>query len=194
MNISTAEDPIEYDLPGVTQIQANSADRPHVRRDPARVPAPGSRRAARRRDARQGNRAYGGRGGADGASRLHHAPHQQRGGGVHAPGRDGRSSRSSCRRRRSGSSRSGWRGGLCQACKEPYDAGRRRSRRFLGLPAGRHALSAAAAARACGGKGVQGRVGIYEVMKVSPRIRTMVGRGALRRDPRGSASKRGWST
>ena len=29
--------------------------------------------------------------------------------------------------------------------------------------------------RACGGKGVRGRVGVYEVMKVTPRLRAMIG-------------------
>ena len=64
-------------------------DRPDVRQYPARVPAPGSRRDARRRDARQGDGAHGRRGGAHGASRLHHAAHQQRRGRLHAARRNG---------------------------------------------------------------------------------------------------------
>ena len=64
-------------------------DRPDVRGDPAGVPAAGSRRHARRRNARQGNRAHRGRSGAHRPSGFHDAPHQQRGGGVYAARRDG---------------------------------------------------------------------------------------------------------
>ena len=155
VNISTAEDPIEYDLPGVTQIQVNVGHRPDVRQRAARVSAPGSRRAARRRDARQGNGAHRRRSRADRPPRVHDAPHQQRRGGVHAAAARWGSSRSSCRRRRSASSRSGWRGGCASSARSPYAADANDRARSSGCPTGTTLYRARGCAE-CGGKGRQG--------------------------------------
>ena len=43
VNISTAEDPVEYHLAGINQVQTHAEIGPHVRRLPAGVPAPGPR-------------------------------------------------------------------------------------------------------------------------------------------------------
>ena len=47
-NIMTAEDPVEYNLKGVNQVQVNEGVGPHVRRGAALLPAPGPRRDPRR--------------------------------------------------------------------------------------------------------------------------------------------------
>jgi type IV pilus assembly protein PilB len=44
---------------------------------------------------------------------------------------------------------------------------------------------------ACGGKGVKGRVGIYEVMKMTPRLRPMVAKSALTEDIHAAALEEG---
>jgi type IV pilus assembly protein PilB len=48
----------------------------------------------------------------------------------------------------------------------------------MGVPRGSK-LFRARGCDACGGKGVKGRVGIYEVMKMTPRLRAMVAKSAL---------------
>lgn len=65
---------------------------------------------------------------------------------------------------------------LCQACKEPYSPDPE-TRRFLGLADGT-TLYRGRGCSACGGKGVRGRVGIYEVMRMTPALRQLVARGA----------------
>jgi len=66
---------------------------------------------------------------------------------------------------------------LCQKCKEPYEADRTTCG-FFGLTAGT-VIHRARGCAACDGKGLKGRVGIYEVMKINAELRQMVGRGAL---------------
>jgi type II secretory ATPase GspE/PulE/Tfp pilus assembly ATPase PilB-like protein len=65
---------------------------------------------------------------------------------------------------------------LCQTCKEPYEADEAAAR-YFGLPAGA-TLYRGRGCTSCGGKGVKGRVGIYEVMRMSPPLRQLVARGA----------------
>jgi type IV pilus assembly protein PilB len=69
---------------------------------------------------------------------------------------------------------------LCQACREPYVA-EPATCRFLGLPEGA-TVYRARGCTACDGKGLKGRIGIYEVMKMNAELRQMVGRGALAED------------
>jgi type IV pilus assembly protein PilB len=65
---------------------------------------------------------------------------------------------------------------VCQACREPYVA-EPETCRFFGLPDGA-TLHRGRGCSACGGIGVKGRIGIYEVMRMTPALRAMVGRGA----------------
>ena len=65
---------------------------------------------------------------------------------------------------------------LCQQCKEPIAADANAAR-YFDLPPGSN-LYRAVGCPACGGKGVKGRVGIYEVMRMNARLRAMVGEGA----------------
>ncbi len=43
----------------------------------------------------------------------------------------------------------------------------------------------------CGGKGVRGRVGVYEVMKVTPRLRAMIGSASRSEDIHAAAVEEG---
>ncbi len=65
---------------------------------------------------------------------------------------------------------------LCPACKEPYVADAAACG-YFGLPAGT-TLSRARGCDRCGGKGTKGRVGIYEVMKMNTDLRSLVSRGS----------------
>ena len=65
---------------------------------------------------------------------------------------------------------------VCQSCREPYAAAAETCR-FFGLPDGA-TLYRGRGCAACGGTGLKGRVGIYEVMRMTPALRAMVGRGA----------------
>jgi type IV pilus assembly protein PilB len=65
---------------------------------------------------------------------------------------------------------------LCQQCKESYEPDPE-TRRFFGL-APDAMLYRAKGCSACGGKGVKGRVGIYEVLRLSSPLRQLVARGA----------------
>jgi type IV pilus assembly protein PilB len=66
---------------------------------------------------------------------------------------------------------------LCQKCKEPYEADAATCG-FFGLTPGT-VIYRARGCDACDGKGLKGRVGIYEVMKINAELRQLVGRGAL---------------
>lgn len=61
---------------------------------------------------------------------------------------------------------------LCDACKRPYTAGTSTCE-YLGLPTG-SVIYEAVGCDACSGKGLRGRVGIYEVLKVNPELRSIV--------------------
>ena len=65
---------------------------------------------------------------------------------------------------------------LCQHCKAPMPADDNATR-YFDLPPGT-TLYKAVGCTMCGGKGVKGRVGIYEVMRMNARLRSMVGAGA----------------
>ena len=69
--LTTIEDPVEYQLPGVDQIEVNPTRRPHVRARPAHDPPLRPRRAPRRRDPRRGDGADRDPGGDDRPPRAH---------------------------------------------------------------------------------------------------------------------------
>ena len=78
---------------------------------------------------------------------------------------------------------------LCQACKEPYAADLETCA-FFGLTPGA-TIYRARGCTACDGKGLKGRIGIYEVMKMNAELRQMVGRGALAEDIHAAALTHG---
>jgi len=65
---------------------------------------------------------------------------------------------------------------LCQECKEPVAADASVAR-FFDLPAGA-TIYRAQGCSACGNRGARGRVGIYEVLRMNAKLRAMVGEGA----------------
>jgi len=69
---------------------------------------------------------------------------------------------------------------LCKNCKEEYTADDTTCD-FMALPRGSK-MYKGKGCDTCGGKGVKGRVGIYEVMKMNAELRQMVAKGALTED------------
>jgi type IV pilus assembly protein PilB len=188
VNISTAEDPIEYDLPGVTQIQANPAIgltfasvlRAFLRQDPDVLLVGETRDKETAKTAVEAaltghlvfttlhtNSA------AVAFTRLHEMDMEPF---LVSSSTIGVIAQRLARR-------------LCQQCKEPaaVDAN---IARFWGLAEGATIFRAKGCA-ACGGKGVRGRVGVYEVMRVTPRLRAMIGSAARSEDIHAAAVEDG---
>ena len=174
INISTAEDPIEYDLPGVTQIQANASInlsfasilRAFLRQDPDVILVGETRDKETAHTAVEAaltghlvlttlhtNSA------AVAFTRLNEM-------GIEpflvSSSAIGVIAQRLARR-------------LCQECREPYEPDAA-TRHFFGLADG-VTLYRGRGCGACGGKGVKGRVGIYEVMRMTPSLRQLVARG-----------------
>jgi type II secretory ATPase GspE/PulE/Tfp pilus assembly ATPase PilB-like protein len=61
---------------------------------------------------------------------------------------------------------------LCPNCREPYDPDPETQKDF-GLPAGTRLFRPRGCSN-CAGKGVKGRVGIYEVMRLTPELRQLI--------------------
>jgi type IV pilus assembly protein PilB len=78
---------------------------------------------------------------------------------------------------------------LCKHCREQYDADDATCD-FMGLPRGSKFWKGRGC-DGCGGKGVKGRVGIYEVMKMNAELRAMVAKGALTEDIHAAALRCG---
>jgi type IV pilus assembly protein PilB len=188
VNISTAEDPIEYDLPGVTQIQTN-ADigltfaavlRAFLRQDPDVLLVGETRDKETAHTAVEAaltghlvfttlhtNSA------AVAFTRLSEM-------GIEpflvSSSTIGVIAQRLARR-------------LCPSCRDPYLADATTCG-FFGLPAGA-TIYRARGCEACDGKGLKGRIGIYEVMKMNAGLREMVGRGARAEEIHAAAMGRG---
>jgi type IV pilus assembly protein PilB len=78
---------------------------------------------------------------------------------------------------------------LCKHCKEQYEA-EDATCEFMGLPP-KSLLWKGKGCDACNGKGVKGRIGIYEVMKMNAELRAMVAKGALTEDIHNAALRIG---
>lgn len=188
VNISTVEDPIEYDLPGVTQIQVNtdigltfaSVLRAFLRQDPDIMLVGETRDKETAHTAVEAaltghlvfttlhtNNA------AAAFTRLHEM-------GIEpflvSSSTIGIIAQRLARR-------------LCQRCKEPYEVDATVAR-FFDLDEGA-TIYRARGCPACDEKGMKGRIGIYEVMKLTPALRTMVGSRALAEDIHTAAVKEG---
>jgi len=188
INIATAEDPIEYDLPGVTQIQVASdigltfaaVLRAFLRQDPDVLLVGETRDKETAHTAVEAaltghlvfttlhtNSA------AVAFTRLHEM-------GIEpflvSSSTIGVVAQRLARR-------------LCQQCKEPV-AANANAARYFDLPAGA-TLYRAVGCAACGGKGVKGRVGIYEVMRMTASLRSMVGQGVRAEELHAAAVEQG---
>ena len=188
VNISTAEDPIEYDLPGVTQIQANTAIgltfasvlRAFLRQDPDVLLVGETRDKETARTAVEAaltghlvfttlhtNNA------AAAFTRLHEMDVEPF---LVSSSTIGVIAQRLARR-------------LCPSCKEPFAADANVAR-FWGLAEGT-TIYRGKGCSACGGKGVRGRVGVYEVLKVTPRLRAMIGSAARAEEIHAAAVEEG---
>jgi type IV pilus assembly protein PilB len=188
VNISTAEDPIEYDLPGVTQIQANSAIgltfasvlRAFLRQDPDVLLVGETRDKETAKTAVEAaltghlvfttlhtNSA------AVAFTRLHEMEVEPF---LVSSSTIGVIAQRLARK-------------LCQQCKEAYTVDANIAR-FWGLAEGT-TIFRGKGCNACGGKGVRGRVGVYEVMKVTPRLRAMIGSASRSEDIHAAAVEEG---
>ena len=188
VNISTAEDPIEYDLPGVTQIQANSAIgltfasvlRAFLRQDPDVLLVGETRDKETAKTAVEAaltghlvfttlhtNSA------AVAFTRLHEMDVEPF---LVSSSTIGVIAQRLARR-------------LCQQCREPFPVDANIAR-FWGLPEGT-TIFRGKGCNECGGKGVRGRVGVYEVMKVTPRLRAMIGAASRSEDIHAAAVEEG---
>jgi len=78
---------------------------------------------------------------------------------------------------------------LCKACKEAYVADDQTCE-YMGLPKG-STLYKAKGCEICGGKGLKGRVGVYEVMKMNPELRGMVAKAANTEEIHAAALRHG---
>lgn len=188
VNISTAEDPVEYDLPGVTQIQVASdmgltfakVLRAFLRQDPDVLLVGETRDKETAHTAVEAaltghlvfttlhtNSA------AVAFTRLHEM-------GIEpflvSSSTIGVIAQRLARR-------------LCQQCKEPMPADANAAR-YFDLPPNT-TLYRAVGCTMCGGKGMKGRVGIYEVMRMNARLRAMVGAGAHAEEIHAAAVEQG---
>jgi type IV pilus assembly protein PilB len=175
VNISTAEDPIEYDLPGVTQIQANSSIgltfaailRAFLRQDPDIMLVGETRDKETAHTAVEaaltGHLVFTTLHTNSAAAAFTRLGEMGIEPFLVSSSTVGVIAQRLARR-------------LCRSCREPYEADAATCA-FLGLPPGA-TLFRGRGCDACGGKGVKGRVGIYEVLRMTPALRQMVAAGA----------------
>ncbi len=175
VNISTVEDPIEYDLPGVTQIQINkeigldfaSVLRAFLRQDPdiLLVGETRDRETARTvvEAALTGHLVFTTLHTNSAAAAFIRLFEMEVEPFLISSSTLGVIAQRLARK-------------LCDACREPYTADDATCA-FLSLPP-RSTLYRPRGCDACNGRGLRGRVGIYEVLQVTPGIRPLVGRGA----------------
>jgi type IV pilus assembly protein PilB len=188
MNISTAEDPIEYDLPGVTQIQVNTdigltfaaVLRAFLRQDPDVLLVGETRDKETAHTAVEaaltGHLVF---------TTLHTNSAAVAFTRLNEMGIEpflvtsstiGVIAQRLARR-------------VCQSCREPYAADAETCR-FFGLPEGA-TIYRGRGCNICNGNGVKGRIGIYEVMRMTPSLRAMVGRGARAEEIHAAALEQG---
>ena len=188
INISTAEDPIEYDLPGVNQIQAHKDIgldfarilRAFLRQDPDVILVGETRdketAAIAVEAALTGHMVF---------TTLH--TNSAAGSFVRlgemgvepflmSASTVGVMAQRLCRK-------------LCQNCKEPAEV-EEVTRKYLAL-SNDVPLFKGKGCDICGGKGVKGRIGIYEVMKMNAELRAMIAKGASTEDIHACAQKNG---
>ncbi|MDQ3068180.1 MAG: Flp pilus assembly complex ATPase component TadA [Acidobacteriota bacterium] len=171
VNISTAEDPIEYDLPGVTQIQVSapigltfaSVLRAFLRQDPDVMLVGETRDRETAQTAVEaaltGHLVFTTLHTNSAAAAFARLGEMDVEPFLISSSTLGVIAQRLARR-------------LCAQCREAYEADEATCA-FLGLPRGAR-LFRGKGCTACGGKGVKGRLGIYEVLRVTPAIRKLV--------------------
>jgi type IV pilus assembly protein PilB len=174
VNISTAEDPIEYDLPGVTQIQANgdigltfaSILRAFLRQDPDILLVGETRDKETAHTAVEaaltGHLVFTTLHTNSAAAAFTRLSEMGIEPFLVSSSTVGVIAQRLARR-------------LCQNCKEEYEA-EPDTCTYFGLEPGTK-IFRGAGCNECGGRGVRGRIGIYEVMRMNSALRHMVGTG-----------------
>jgi len=188
INISTVEDPIEYDLPGVTQIQVNtdigldfaSVLRAFLRQDPDVLLVGETRDRETARTAVEaaltGHLVFTTLHTNSAAAAFVRLADM----GVE-PFLVSTSTLGIVAQRLARK--------LCGDCKEPYEADDVACD-FLGLQKGA-TLYRGRGCPACNGRGVRGRVGIYEVMKINAELRSMIAKQSLTEEIHDTAVRHG---
>ncbi len=175
LNISTVEDPIEYDLPGVTQIQVNpeigltfaGVLRAFLRQDPDILLVGETRDRETAHTAVEaaltGHLVFTTLHTNNAAAAFTRLREMDIGPFLVSSSTIAVIAQRLARR-------------LCQACREPYviDAA---AAAFFDVPAGTQFFRARGCDR-CSGRGLAGRVGIYEVMRLNTALRLLVSAGA----------------
>src|SRR5205085_5548797 len=172
INISTAEDPIEYDLPGVVQIQANKDIgldfarilRAFLRQDPDVILVGETRdketAAIAVEAALTGHMVFTTLHTNSAAGSFTRLGEMDVEPFLMSASTVGVMAQRLCRK-------------LCQHCKEPATEVDPVVRGYLGL-APDAPLFKGKGCDACGGKGVRGRIGIYEVLRMNAEMRSLV--------------------
>ncbi len=188
VNISTAEDPIEYDLPGVTQIQVNadigldfaSVLRAFLRQDPDVLLVGETRDKETAHTAVEaaltGHLVFTTLHTNNAAAAFTRLTEMGIEPFLVSSSTIGVIAQRLARR-------------LCQQCREPYEADAATAR-FFDLSEGT-TLYRGRGCQACGGRGVKGRIGIYEVMKLTSALRGLIGGGAHSEDIHAAALANG---
>lgn len=188
MNISTVEDPIEYDLPGVTQIQVNpeigltfaSVLRAFLRQDPDVLLVGETRDKETAHTAVEaaltGHLVFTTLHTNNAAAAFTRLSEMGIAPFLVSSSTVGVIAQRLTRR-------------LCQSCRESY-VGDATTSGFFDLPAGT-TFYRARGCDACSGKGLKGRVGIYEVMRLNAELRQLVGSGARAEQIHAAALARG---
>lgn len=188
VNISTAEDPIEYDLAGVTQIQVNRETgldfakilRAFLRQDPDILLVGETRDRETAQIAVEA---------ALTGHMVFTTLHTNSAAGAFARLKEmgvesflvssstiGVIAQRLARR-------------LCETCKEPYEADQATCE-YLGLEAG-STLYKARGCSVCSGKGLKGRIGVYEVLQMNVELRSLVAAAARSDDIHAAALRNG---
>jgi type IV pilus assembly protein PilB len=85
---------------------------------------------------------------------------------------------------------------LCLECREPYEVDEESlvAQGHIARGQGRYTIYRAKGCTACDFKGLRGRVGIFEVMPVTPDIADLILKGGTAKDLRAAARERGMKT
>ena len=188
LNISTVEDPVEYDLPGVTQIQVNpeigltfaGVLRAFLRQDPDILLVGETRDKETAHTAVEaaltGHLVLTTLHTNSAAAAFTRLSEMNIGPFLVSSSTVAVVAQRLARR-------------LCQACREAYVADAT-TRAFFDLPEGTRLFRARGCPR-CSGKGLAGRIGIYEVMRLNAELRQLVGSGASAEQIHAAATARG---
>ena len=176
--IITTEDPVEYHLDGINQIQVHAEGRSYLRRQPAQHPAPRSRRDPGGRNPRPGNRRERRPGRPDRPPGVLHPAHQRRRGRVPADGRHGRGAVPGEQFRGGRAGPTAGAHALPQVPRAitPTDEDVPEDFPLAECLKSGRGIYRAVGCRQCRGTGYHGRTGLYELLETNDEIRQLAGK------------------